>query len=137
MPRGWRATKNPIRDRVTLSGPGTTGEMMIEWTVPDQPWTSAVRHWEALEREIIQDGGFKGYDRIGIRPVRYLGRAAADWEFTRVREGQTIHVINRGLRTADGRPFALYWETTQSRWKQDRHYFDSFVDTFRPVSGTP
>ncbi|MET8003216.1 serine/threonine-protein kinase [Nonomuraea glycinis] len=137
LPPGWRAAKHSTRDSVTLSGPGTTGRMIIEWTVPDQPWTSAVRHWEALEQEIIRDGGFKGYLRIGIRPVRYLGRPAADWEFTTVREGETIHVINRGLRTADGRPFALYWETTQTRWKRDRHYFDSFVAAFRPGAGTP
>ena len=41
-------------------------------------------------------------------------------------------MINRGFRTADGRHFALYWDTTGSRWDQDRHYFDQFVKTFRP-----
>ncbi len=136
LPRGWRAVKHPTRDSVTLSGPGTTGVMIVEWTVPDQPWTSAVRHWEALEQEILGQGAFRDYRRIDIRPVRYLGRAAADWEFTRTVKGKRIHVINRGFLTADGRPFALYWETPESRWKRDRHYFDSFVATFRPT-GTP
>ncbi|MGN9780193.1 serine/threonine-protein kinase [Nonomuraea sp. ZG12] len=137
MPRGWRAAKHSTRDSVTLSGPGTTGSMIVEWTVPDQQWTSAVRHWTALERELIGLGEFKDYQRIGIRPVDYLGRKAADWEFTRVREGERIHVINRGFRTADGRYFALYWETPHSRWSKDRHYVDAFVGSFRAEAGTP
>ncbi|WP_336209142.1 protein kinase domain-containing protein [Nonomuraea sp. LPB2021202275-12-8] len=137
VPRGWRVAKHPSRDSVTLSGPGTTGRMIVEWTVPDKPWTSAVQHWRALEQEIKDKGEFPGYRRIGIRPVRYLGQAAADWEFTRPNGGTLIHVINRGFRTADGRPFALYWEAPHSRWERDRHYFDTFVETFQPAAGSP
>jgi hypothetical protein len=106
--------------------------LIVEWTVPEKPRTDPALRWAELEKEIQAKGEFDGYKRIGIRPTTYLGRPAADWEFTRQRGGTLIHVINRGFRTADGRHFALYWDTTDSRWEQDRHYFDQFVKTFRP-----
>ncbi|MGR6921514.1 serine/threonine-protein kinase [[Actinomadura] parvosata] len=133
MPEGWRAAKNPTRDSITIKGPGTPGMMIVEWTVPDIPWDDPVRHWLGLEKEIRAKGEFQQYERVGITPTGYLGLKAADWEFTRVRDGQTIHVINRGFHTDDGRPYALYWETTDSRWDADRHYFETFVKTFRPL----
>ncbi|MGW5157254.1 protein kinase domain-containing protein [Nonomuraea wenchangensis] len=132
LPKGWRAEKNPDRDSVRLTGPDTPGALIVEWTVPDIPWRDPKAHWLGLEREIRAKGEFRDYTRIGITGVRYLGREAADWEFTRTRSGSLIHVVNRGFHTADGRPFALYWETLDSRWARDRHYFDAFVRTFRP-----
>ncbi|MFK4038062.1 protein kinase [Nonomuraea wenchangensis] len=132
LPKGWRATKTPDRDSIRLTGPDTPGAMIVEWTVPDLPWQAPKAHWLGLEREIRAKGEFRDYTRIGITGVRYLGREAADWEFTRARSGSLIHVVNRGFHTADGRPFALYWETLDSRWARDRHYFDAFVRTFRP-----
>ncbi|NUP79517.1 MAG: hypothetical protein HOV96_18430, partial [Nonomuraea sp.] len=132
MPKTWKATKTPSRDSIRFTGPGTPGAMIIEWTVPDIPWQDPERHWIGLEKEIQAKKEFEGYTRIGITPTRYLGLQAADWEFTRMREGQLIHVINRGFHTADGRPYALYWETLDSRWAADRRYFDAFTKTFRP-----
>ncbi|AQZ70726.1 hypothetical protein BKM31_28055 [[Actinomadura] parvosata subsp. kistnae] len=133
MPERWRAEKNPTRDSISIKGPGSPGMMIVEWTVPDIPWDDPVRHWLGLEKEIRAKGEFQQYERVGITPTGYLGLKAADWEFTRVRDGQTIHVINRGFHTDDGRPYALYWETTDSRWDADRHYFETFVKTFRPL----
>jgi eukaryotic-like serine/threonine-protein kinase len=132
LPRGWRAVKHATRNSVTLSGPGTPGQMIVEWTVPEGRHDGPVAHWRALERDILDKGDFPGYRRIAIRPLTYLGREAADWEFTRPRDGTLIHVINRGFRAAGDRPYALYWETPHGRWKRDRHYFETFVRTFRP-----
>ncbi|MEU0571185.1 protein kinase [Nonomuraea sp. NPDC005983] len=131
LPEGWKAVKDRTRDSITLSGAGSPGRMIVEWTVPERTWADPERRWEALEKEIQAKGEFTGYTRIGITPLTYLGRPAADWEFTRQRGGSLIHVVNRGFRTAAGRPFALYWETPDSRWQQDRHYFDTFARTFR------
>ena len=132
IPQGWQAKKNPSRDSVTVTGPGTPGMLIVEWTVPEKPLADPARRWAELEKEIQAKGEFVGDERIGIRPTTYLGRPAADWEFTRQRAGTLIHVINRGFRTADGRHFALYWDTTDVRWDQDRRYFDQFIKTFRP-----
>ncbi|SEG83758.1 Serine/threonine protein kinase [Nonomuraea solani] len=132
VPERWQVKKTAGRDSVSMRGPGSPGTMLVEWTVPDIPWRDPVKHWEGLEREIEAKGEFERYTRIGIGSVRYLGQAAADWEFTRVREGVLIHVINRSFHTADGRPYALYWETTHDRWERDRRYVDTFIKTFRP-----
>ncbi|MEV0993843.1 protein kinase [Nonomuraea sp. NPDC050202] len=133
MPGQWRPTKNPDRDSIAIKGPGTPGTLIVEWTVPDIPWDDPEQHWLGLERAIRAKGEFQQYKRVRIRPVDYLGVKAADWEFTRVRNGQTIHVINRGFHTEDGRPYALYWETPHARWAEDRHYFETFARTFRPL----
>ncbi|MGP3930643.1 protein kinase domain-containing protein [Nonomuraea sp. KM88] len=132
LPRQWRAEKHATRDSVSFSRPGAPGTMIVEWTVPDIPWDDPRGHWIGLEKEILAKKLFKGYERIRITPTRFLGREAADWEFTRERDGSIIHVLNRGFHTADGRPYALYWETTQARWQRDRHYFAAFAKTFRP-----
>ncbi|MER6578949.1 protein kinase [Nonomuraea sp. NPDC001023] len=132
IPKTWTAAKNPTRDSIRLSGPGTPGAMIVEWTVPDIPWKDPQQHWLGLEKEIKAKGEFDHYTRIGITPTEYLGLRASDWEFTQMRKGQLIHVINRGFHTAAGRPYALYWETLDSRWAADRHWFDTFVKTFRP-----
>ncbi|MGW4410235.1 protein kinase domain-containing protein [Nonomuraea sp. NPDC004702] len=132
VPKTWTAAKNPTRDSIRLSGPGTPGAMIVEWTVPDIPWKDPQQHWLGLEKEIKAKGEFDHYTRIGITPTEYLGLRASDWEFTQMRKGQLIHVINRGFHTAAGRPYALYWETLDSRWAADRHWFDTFVKTFRP-----
>jgi hypothetical protein len=116
-----------------MTGPGASGTLIVEWTVPEVAWVDPVRQWASLEKELKAKGEFRGYRRIGITPVKYLGIEAADWEFTRVRGDELIHVINRGFRTADGRHFALYWETPDSRWARDRHYFETFAKTFEPL----
>ncbi|MEU8249019.1 protein kinase [Nonomuraea sp. NPDC048916] len=132
VPHGWQATKHPVRDSVSVTRPGSPGTLIVEWTVPERPWTDPVRHWKDLEKVIQDRGEFTGYRRLAIDPTTYLGRPAADWEFTRLRDGALIHVINRGFRTADGRMYAIYWETTHSRWPRERRYFDTFAQTFRP-----
>ncbi|MFC4119573.1 serine/threonine-protein kinase [Nonomuraea zeae] len=132
LPRQWQAVQDPVRDSISIAGPGTSGKMIVEWTVPDIPWDDPKAHWLGLEKEIRAKGEFQQYTRLGITSTAYLGLKAADWEFTRMRGGQLIHVINRGFHTADGRPYALYWEAPDARWDRDRHYFDTFVKTFRP-----
>ncbi|WP_237110330.1 serine/threonine-protein kinase [Nonomuraea sp. MG754425] len=133
VPAQWRPRKHATRDSVSVQGPGTSGTLIVEWTVPDIPWSDPERHWLGLEREIRAKGEFQQYRRVRIAATGYLGRKAADWEFTRVRDGRTIHVINRGFHTADGRPYALYWETPQADWARNRHYFETFARTFRPL----
>ncbi|MEV0619978.1 serine/threonine-protein kinase [Nonomuraea sp. NPDC050404] len=133
IPERWQIKKHPTRDSVSIQGPGSSGTLIVEWTASDIAWDDPKQHWAALERDIRAKGEFKEYRRIGITSLSYQGVRAADWEFTRVRNGQRIHVINRGFRTAGGRPFALYWEAPAAQWSRDRHYFEKFAETFRPL----
>ncbi|MEU8107919.1 protein kinase [Nonomuraea muscovyensis] len=132
IPRGWQAVQSDTRASVTVRAPGSSSRLIIEWTVAERPWTDPARHWADLEKEILTKGEFTGYRRLSIEPTTYLGRPAADWEFTRAANGTVIHVVNRGFRTAAGRPYAIYWETTEARWPRERRYFETFAKTFTP-----
>lgn len=133
VPAGWTAKKTPGRDSVSVTGPGAPGTLIIEWTEADDPVRDPVEAWQRLEKEIRAKGQFAGYRRLDIRPLTYLGVSAADWEFTRIRDGETIHVVNRGFRLEDGRPYAIYWETPEASWRKGLAFFDTFVKTFQPT----
>ncbi|MFC4007559.1 protein kinase [Nonomuraea purpurea] len=131
-PPTWKPTRTKGRNSISIKGPETPAALIVEWTVPEVSYDDPARHWSALEKEILAKGEFRQYKRLSIKTVRYLGVEVADWEFTRVRDGKLIHVVNRGFRTSDGRPYAIYWETLHSRWEEDKRYLDTFLMTFRP-----
>ncbi|GAA2384645.1 serine/threonine-protein kinase [Nonomuraea africana] len=133
VPREWKATRIPGRDSVSVKGPGTPGELIIEWTESGKTGLTPKQEWESLEQEIQAKGQFSGYTRLGIVELTYLGVEAADWEFTRNKGGEMIHVLNRGFRLGDGRPFALYWETPDRLWTESRATLDTILETFRPT----
>ncbi|MEV0203427.1 serine/threonine-protein kinase [Nonomuraea sp. NPDC050691] len=130
VPAGWKVTRSSERASVTVRGPGSPGAFRVEWTMPEGVWRGPAQHWKSLEKEITDRAEFPGYRRIGIEPATFLGRPAADWEYTWRRDGTLLHVLNRGFRPAAGPPFALYWEAPDSRWSRDRRYFDMFVGSF-------
>ncbi|MFI6812793.1 protein kinase [Nonomuraea sp. NPDC050328] len=132
LPAGWTIKPHATRASVTLSGPGAQGVLIVEWTEPEADYADEVEHWTDVERQILAKNQFTGYRRIGIRPLTYLGRPAADWEFIRSVQGRQLHVVNRGFRTRDGRPFALYWEAPQSTWNAELRYLRTFRQSFRP-----
>ncbi|MFD1937765.1 MULTISPECIES: serine/threonine-protein kinase [Nonomuraea] len=133
VPQGWSAKKIADRDSVIVTGPGAPGALIIEWTEAEDPVKDPVEAWRRLEKEIQAKGEFTDYKRVGIRPLTYLGMPAADWEFTRRKGEEIIHVVNRGFRLADGRPYAVYWETPEASWREGLPYFDRFVETFQPT----
>ncbi|MFI9551658.1 serine/threonine-protein kinase [Nonomuraea endophytica] len=129
VPNGWKGSKTPDRDSISWTGPGPAGQLIVEWT--DDVWSDPVQHWENVEGDILRRKEFRDYRRIAIRRLTYLGRPAADWEFTRVKGATRVHVITRGFRAADGRPYAVYWELPDSRWEDHVNYFNTFVEYFR------
>ncbi|GAA3082463.1 serine/threonine-protein kinase [Streptosporangium carneum] len=128
MPRGWTTKRSAGRDRVEFRAPGSDAFLWIEST--EDPETDPVRHWEKVEKGGLARKLWPGYERVGITPRRYRGLEAADWEFTYLKNGVRTHVLDRGFRTAAGRPYAIYWESPESEW--DRTFFDRFTETFRP-----
>jgi hypothetical protein len=132
LPSGWTEFQREPR-RVKFHGPGSSGYLQIDWTVPEDPERDPVRAFAKLERRVIAESKFTGYTRVGITPLTYLGRDAADWEFVWRLSAGAAHVRDRGFRTADGRPFALYWQTLDSAWKRDLRFLRGFTGTFRPL----
>ncbi|GAT64797.1 serine/threonine protein kinase [Planomonospora sphaerica] len=126
IPKHWTAVRATDRDRVEFRAPGAASFLWIEST--DDPELDPVRHWEKVEKVIRKIR--PGYRRIAISPLNYRGMAAADWEFTYTSKGVPTRVVDRGFRTVDGTPYAIYWESPEARW--DRTYFDRFTETFQP-----
>ena len=58
---------------------------------------------------------------------------AADWEFTYVRSGIQVHILNRNVLANAHHAYALYWSTPEGDWNADHHYFVAFASTFRPA----
>ncbi|MFF0305880.1 protein kinase [Streptosporangium sp. NPDC004379] len=128
VPRGWTARRFPDRDRVEFRAPGSKTFLWIEST--EDPEKDPVRHWLKVERSGRARNLWPGYRRVGISARTYLTRSAADWEFTYLRDGVRTHVLDRGFRTAAGRPYAIYMESPESDW--DRTLFDNVARSFRP-----
>ncbi|MBG0829537.1 protein kinase [Planomonospora sp. ID67723] len=128
IPRTWSVKRFSGRDRVEFRAPGSAAFLWVEST--EDPETDPVEHWEKVEEGGTADGVWPGYERISITPLTYLDRPAADWEFTFRRDGVPVRVLDRGFRTADGTPYAIYWESPEATW--DRAPFDRLVKTFRP-----
>nr|BFE88939.1 hypothetical protein GCM10020093_115400 [Planobispora longispora] len=128
VPRGWTVRRFAGRDRVEFREPGSDRFLWIEST--DDPEKDPVRHWEKVEEGGRAKNVWPGYERVAITSLTYLDRPAADWEFTFLRDEVPTHVLDRGFRTGEGTPYAIYWETPEDSW--DRTFFDRFTETFRP-----
>ncbi|MBB2912879.1 serine/threonine protein kinase [Streptosporangium becharense] len=128
VPRGWEVTYSKGRNRVEFREPGSEAFLWIEST--EDPEKDPLRHWEKVEQAGTAQNVWPEYERVGLTELTYQGVPAADWEFTYVKDGVRRHVLDRGFRTREDNPYAIYWESPDSEW--DSSYFDRFVRTFRP-----
>ncbi|GGK98480.1 hypothetical protein Sme01_62220 [Sphaerisporangium melleum] len=126
-----RATEfNREPSRVSFRLPGSRGYLLVDTTA----WTArdpllALRD---VEVQAVAKRRLPGYELLSLRAVTYRARPAADWEFTWQTKDGRVHVLDRAFATADGRHFAIYWQTTDDRWKEEYPLFEAFARTFRP-----
>ncbi len=133
LPPGWTAFDRKSTS-VKFHGPGSKGYLHIDWTVPEERLTDPVKSFLALERRVIAEGTFRGYHRIAIEATTFLDRPAAAWSFTWTPpSGRKVRVLDIGFRTAEGRPYAMYWQTPLADWDEDLRLQKVFADTFRPA----
>ncbi|SDG81332.1 Serine/threonine protein kinase [Sinosporangium album] len=133
IPPGWSATDHSTRSRTEIRSARGTSYLWVEWTTPEDPTGDPVRAMAELERRVLAEKSLPGYRRIAIRPLTYLGRPAADWEFTFTTTSEgTVHVIDRGFQTESGQHYVMYWRTPETEWHRNLHYFKAFARTFRP-----
>lgn len=133
LPPGWTAfDRRPTS--VKFHGPGSKGYLHIDWTVPEERLTDPVKSFLVLERRVLAEGTFRGYHRIALEATTFLGRPAAAWSFTwKPPSGRKVRVLDIGFRTAEGRPYAMYWQTPLADWNNDFRLQKVFADTFRPA----
>ena len=93
------------------------------------PWI--ITNWE--QQAANRASTYPDYHLIRLASVSYpQAEKAADWEFTYVRDGIPVHILNRNVLANAQHAYALYWSTPESDWNADYHYFQAFADTFRP-----
>ncbi|MEV0755399.1 protein kinase [Streptosporangium sp. NPDC050280] len=129
VPGNWQVKRFSGRDRVEFRAPGASDSFLwIEST--EDPEKDPERHWEKVERAGVAENVWPGYRRVSITALTYQGVPAADWEFTYLKNGVRTRVLDRGFRTRDGKPYAIYWESPDAR--RSGSLFAAFTNTFRP-----
>ncbi|GGO75409.1 serine/threonine-protein kinase [Nonomuraea cavernae] len=129
LPKGWKEY-NRNGSQVFFRGPGAGSNAFLMIEEASDPGSDPYKDWK--KQEPGARGRFGGYKLIDIHKVDYM-KAAADWDFTWNTNTGKTRVRNRGFLTENGRGYAIYWHNLNSRWKKDKHFFDTFAATFKPA----
>jgi tRNA A-37 threonylcarbamoyl transferase component Bud32 len=130
VPDGWQISHQG--HYVYVSDPADSNVyLLIDQS--DQPKQDPLADWE--QQQANRKSSYPDYRLISLRSVSYpQAEKAADWEFTYVRDGVPVHILNRNVLANASHAYALYWSTPESDWSADYHYFQAFAATFRPAS---
>ncbi|WFF02884.1 serine/threonine-protein kinase [Micromonospora sp. WMMD964] len=143
LPAGWKLHKDPtgfslpipdgwVRSQVNgntvvfnqSNGPG---KLLVQWT--NSPKKDAVADWQ--EQEPNRKRIVSNYQNLGIKSCDFW-KTCGDWEWLETRDGQRIHVRNRGFVTASDRGYALRWEIAEKDWQANLPNFDRIAKGFVP-----
>ncbi|WP_250564420.1 serine/threonine-protein kinase [Sphaerisporangium fuscum] len=147
VPAGWHTHVDPLgfsialpddwaefgreKTRVRFRLPGAASFLLIDLT----PWPDK----DPYQAKTIMEKQAQAEKRLpGYRPGKFFlgkspwGGQTLEWQFTWRMSTGLAHVADRYLTTGDGRQFAVYWHTTDARWKADYSYYLHFTKTFRP-----
>jgi hypothetical protein len=144
-PAGWRLHRDPsgFSIAVPVGWQESREGSLVEFRDPDSDrflrvdqraaaGSDPYEDWLAQQPSVSRQ--LPGYRDDRIRPLRYRGWPAADWEYIWGRPGSLTHVLNRNVVPNDDRAYALYFSTPHAEWERDRaEYFTVFVETFSPA----
>jgi hypothetical protein len=129
IPAGWQQVHDS--PRVDFRDPQTGRFLRIDQS--DSPRGDPVADWQ--RQSAVVSARLSGYRLVRpIVAVDYRGWPAADWEFTWVNAGTTVHVVNRNLVPRPNKAYALYWSVPESRWASSKRIFDIAAQSFQPAS---
>ncbi|GLI03815.1 serine/threonine-protein kinase [Phytohabitans aurantiacus] len=128
VPQNWTVS----RDRTMVYFREQGGEFrVLGIDQTDRPKSDPVADWTAQERQRRND--YRSYQRVKIAAVDYFDKAA-DWEWIYTsRNGNRIHVVNRGFVTAPDKAYAIYWSTPDATWAANQDEFALIASSFKPV----
>jgi hypothetical protein len=127
VPDGWAVSRRG--SIVYFRAPDGSRLLGIDQT--DQPQPDPVADWTGKEQYRVAHGDFPGYQRIKIAPVDYFVKAA-DWEFTYLRGGRRVHVVNRGVITSAHQAYGFWWQTADSSFAANLADFRTVTASFQP-----
>ncbi|MFC4119574.1 serine/threonine-protein kinase [Nonomuraea zeae] len=133
LPKGWEVWERQGR-QVRFKGPGGASNAYVMVEEAAKPGTDPYKDWKKQEPSLKHNfGGYKKLDikKVDVKDFDYM-KAAADWDFTWNTDTGPSRVRNRGFTTHNGRAYAIYWHTLKSHWKDDYHFFEGFVASFKP-----
>ncbi|MFJ2084984.1 protein kinase [Micromonospora chokoriensis] len=126
MPDGWvRSQVNG--NTVVFNQSNGPGKLLVQWT--PTPKKDAVADWR--EQEPNRKRLVNNYQNLGIVACDFW-KTCGDWEWLETRDGQRIHVRNRGFVTAKDRGYALRWEIAEKDWQANLPNFDRIAKGFVP-----
>jgi hypothetical protein len=129
VPDGWQISH--VGHYVYITDPSNSGIFLLI-DQSDTPNPNPLADWE--QQAANRASTYPDYHLIRLESVSYpQAEKAADWEFTYVRNGVLVHILNRNVLANAHHAYALYWSTPESNWDADYHYFHDFSDTFRPA----
>lgn len=128
-PSGWQISH--VGHYVYIRDPANGGIFLLI-DQSDQPKADPLADWR--QQAASRQSTYPGYHLIALRSVPYpQAEKAADWEFSYVRDGVAVQVLNRNILANAHHAYALYWTTPVNDWDAYYHYFQVFAATFRPA----
>jgi hypothetical protein len=129
VPDGWQISH--VGHYVYITDPSNSGIFLLI-DQSDAPKPNPLADWE--QQAANRTSTYPDYHLIRLESVRYpQAEKAADWEFTFVRSGIPVHILNRNVLANAHHAYALYWSTPEIDWSADYRYFEAFAGTFRPA----
>jgi hypothetical protein len=129
VPDGWQISH--VGHYVYITDPSDSGIFLLI-DQSDAPKPNPLADWE--QQAANRASTYPDYHLIRLESVAYpQAEKAADWEFTYVRSGILVHILNRNVLANAQHAYALYWSTPESDWSADYRYFQAFAGTFRPA----
>jgi eukaryotic-like serine/threonine-protein kinase len=129
VPDGWRIQH--VGHYVYVIDPSNAGIFLLI-DQSDSPKPNPLLDWE--QQAANRGSTYPDYHLIRLESVYYpQAEKAADWEFTYVKDGILVHILNRNVLANAHHAYALYWSTPESDWNAYHRYFQGFADTFRPA----
>jgi eukaryotic-like serine/threonine-protein kinase len=129
VPGGWQIQH--VGHYVYIRDPANGGIFLLI-DQSDQPNPNPLADWR--QQAAARQGSYPGYHLIRLVAVSYpQAEKAADWQFTYVRGGVEVEVLNRNVLANATHAYALYWSTPVSDWNAYYHFFQVFAATFQPA----
>jgi hypothetical protein len=129
VPHGWPISH--VGHYVYITDPANSGIFLLI-DQSDTPRPDPLADWR--QQAANRASSFPDYHLIRLDSVSYpQAEKAADWEFTYVRDGILVHILNRNVLANRHHAYALYWSVPESDWTSYYHVFQAFAATFRPA----
>ncbi|MGB6456337.1 MAG: serine/threonine-protein kinase [Streptosporangiaceae bacterium] len=130
LPAGW-ALGSTAPGEVQFTGTPPGFVLVVAWST--HPQADALADWQ--QQAAAKAAADPSYQQISIRQVNYRGYNAADWQFTNIYQGISIHVIDRTFIVEPGRlSYAIDLSGPVSQWTAVyKSIWQPLVTSFRPA----